>query len=173
MAHVPIRRPRTKIQLHKDKNTTTQRKNGSTPFPKLSLENINRPSVTFFQCLFSNEEFWKTVCKLPKKFWVFVSQIHISCHYVASILNCLSFARTVVQGLVSSSSFLVQRDCKQKYWLRSTLYICSSVPMDGVRAQFPNLVARMGVCKISKGDCGLGSFGDQGQWARPMTNHLH
>ena len=32
-----------------------------------------------------------------------------------------------------------------------------------VRAQFPNLVARMGVCKISKGDCGLGSFGDQGQ----------
>ena len=25
MAHVPIRRPRTKIQLHKDKNTTGQR----------------------------------------------------------------------------------------------------------------------------------------------------
>ena len=46
-----------KIQLHKDKNTTTQRKNGSTLFPKLSLENINRPSITFFQCLFSNEEF--------------------------------------------------------------------------------------------------------------------
>ena len=46
-----------KIQLHKDKNTTTQRKNGRTPFPKLSLENINRPSITFFQCLFSNEEF--------------------------------------------------------------------------------------------------------------------
>ena len=79
-----------KIQLHKDKNTTTQRKNESTPFPKLSLENINRPSITFFQCLFSNEEFWMTVCKLPKKFWVFVSQIHISCHYVASILNWVS-----------------------------------------------------------------------------------
>ena len=74
----------------------------------------------------------------------------------------MSEFRTVVQGLVSSSSFLVQRDCKTKTLIKRYT-ICSSVPMNGVRAQFPNLVARMGFCKISKGDCGLGSFGDQGQ----------
>ena len=59
----------TKIQLHKDKNTTAKRqkynctktkiqlhrdKKGRTLFPKLSLDNINRLRSTFFQCPLSN-----------------------------------------------------------------------------------------------------------------------
>ena len=126
---------KTKIQLDKDKNTTTHKKYNCTKtkiqLHKEKMEALHsqnsasrtstgRVSPSFNVCFQTKNSEWQ-FANYPKSFG-FLCLRYIY-HVITWPVFLIEF-RTVVQGLVSSTSFLVQRNCKTKILIkRYTIYM--------------------------------------------------